>query len=444
MATETGGICPNCFSFRYKEGQCLDCGYVEDRRDFGQALSPGTLLGNRYLIGRVLGIGGFGITYKAFDSLYRQICAIKEFVPAGLSYRHPGELELQVHGNSALPYFQHGMQRFIEEAQVLKRLENVPSVVEVKECFQENQTAYFVMEFLDGTNLKTVIKATQGAISAEDITRIIALVGNAMAVIHRSTGILHRDISPDNIYLLKNGAVKLLDFGSARQQIQDERQEFTVEFKKGFAPPEQYSRSGKQGPYTDVYALASTYYYALTGVMVPDAMSRLNDQTYVPLFQMRGDISRQVSQTVDKALELDYRRRIQNMEDFVRGIGMAGPVGGDVLRSERTPHPYLQVVSGIKAGIRWQLPVNTDITIGRSPKRSNIVIDGIRISKSHCKLFYRKETGEFYLTDLNSTNGVRVGGRTLEPGRTYQYPSEVQFSLAGGECIIKAGVSYEE
>ena len=120
-------------------------------------LLPGTMLGSRYILGRVLGIGGFGITYKAFDTLYQQVCAVKEFAPSGLALRRPGELDMQVCGGSAVAYYQHGMTRFLEEAKMLKRLESVPAVVEVKECFQENNTAYFSMEFLDGNHLKKVV-----------------------------------------------------------------------------------------------------------------------------------------------------------------------------------------------------------------------------------------------------------------------------------------------
>lgn len=445
METETSSFCPNCFSGHYQGGHCSDCGYADPGTGTGQALPPGVMLGNRYLLGRVLGIGGFGITYKAFDTLYREVCAVKEFAPSQLAYRRPGEYEMTPHNSACVSHFQHGMQRFMEEAQVLKQLRSVPAVVQVKECFQENRTAYYVMEFLDGTDLRGVIKTMGGVVSAADITGIIVQIGSAMDVIHRTTGILHRDISPDNIYLLKNGSVRLLDFGSARQQTMDERQDFTIQFKKGFAPPEQYSRSQKQGPYTDVYALASTYYYALTGVMVPDAMDRLGEKTYLPLCQIRKDITPQVSDAVDKALELDWRRRTQTMGEFVRGIDrQSAEIKTEVRKKERKQIPYLEVLAGSNVGLRWSLPANTEICIGRSPRMSNIIISGNPlISKRHCRLAYDEVRGEFLLTDLNSKNGVRVDGRLLEPQKTYRYPAKLTFSLADGACIFKAGVSYE-
>lgn len=445
MTTGTAGMCPNCFSFHYQPEGCPQCGYVKPREPEGAyALPPQTLLGNRYMIGRVLGIGGFGITYKAYDTLYREVCAVKEFAPSGMAYRSPGECGMQLYKAAQSQRFQHGMMRFTQEAQMLKRLEGVPAVVHVRECFMENQTAYFAMEFLDGTNLKKVVKAAGGAISVEDVLRIIVEIGCAMGAIHRTAGILHRDISPENIYLQKDGTVKLLDFGSARQQTMDENQEFSVEFKHGFAPPEQYTRTGRQGTYTDVYALASTCYYSLTGVMIPDAMDRLDGRSYVPLCDMRSDITLEISEAVDRALVPDYRKRTQTMEEFVSGIcPEADDRGEHAHLAEKKLTPYLEVIAGARAGNRWNLPADTKVRIGRSPRYSNIIIAGDPlVSKTHCMLIYDGESGEFLLQDLSS-NGIFVDGKRLEKEQIHRYSGGVSFSLASQNCIIKAGVTYE-
>lgn len=402
-----------------------------------QALPEGVLLGDRYQIGQVLGIGGFGITYKVFDTLEQKVCAIKEFAPSGLAYRKPGEKVLSVYNSSSISYYEHAMERFVEEAQILKCLQNIPSVVHVEDCFKENQTAYFVMEFLDGTNLKKVINAAGGSLAVSDVIRMITEIGNAMETIHKTTHILHRDISPENIYLLKDGTVKILDFGSARQQTMDE-QEFTVAYKKGFAPPEQYSQTGKQGFYTDVYALASTCYYALTGVRIPDAMDRLGGKNYEPLRELRPDITAEQSEAIDRALVLDYRQRTQTMETFVHGISLKDVDG----KQEKHCQPYLEILSGNGAGMRWNLPANTLVYIGRSASKSNIVITEPMISKLHCSLVYDTESQEFLLTDL-SKNGVFVDGVPLDAGREYQYHGEIEFSMAVETCKIKAGVFYE-
>ncbi len=285
MLTEIADICPDCFSFRYQESGCPDCGYrVPEPGKEGPALPVRTMLLNgRYMVGKVIGIGGCGITYKAFDMLYREVCAIKEFMPQGLAGRVPGSRDLQVYRASDQAAYRHGLERFIQEARILKRLKAEPAIVQVKACFTEDKTAYLVMGYLDGQDLRQAAK--EGRIGARKAIGIVTEIGKVMGVVH-ANGILHRDISPENIFLLKDDRVKILDFGSARQQILKGRQEYSVQFKQGFAPPEQYSRTGEQGPYTDVYGLASTCYYILTGCMIPDAMERLQEKAYIPLIRL--------------------------------------------------------------------------------------------------------------------------------------------------------------
>lgn len=444
ITTDSKALCPNCFCYQFEGGSCQKCGYSqEDSVEGARNLPAGTLLGNRYTIGRVLGIGGFGITYKAFDSLYQEICAMKEFAPAGMTYRMPGETALELVRQGEKKHFEHGRQRFMDEAQTLKRLQNIPAVVQVRECFQENGTAYFSMEMLEGTNLKKVIRATQGNIAYGDIVDVIAKIGMALDAIHKSTGILHRDVSPENIYLTSSGAVKLIDFGSARQLIRDERCDFSVEYKHGFAPPEQYTRTGSQGPHTDVYALASTFYYALTGVMLPDAMDRMGNKTYVPLCQLRPEVPEAVSHAVDQALMLDYRERTKTAEEFVKGITQKQVPDIPPVQEATMHRPYLEIVTGPYAGVKWKLPADTQVSIGRSVKVSNIVIPGDpAISKEHCRLFYDEKKNEFLLTDV-SRSGVYVKNQRLAPNQVYHYTPGLQVSLASARCTITLGVTDE-
>ncbi|MGL5436052.1 MAG: protein kinase domain-containing protein [Lachnospiraceae bacterium] len=435
-------MCPNCFSWHYHRNSCADCGYInQPNRNQGRAMTAGTLLGNRYFIGRILGVGGFGITYKAYDYLHREVCAIKEYAPAGITYRNQGEKEIQVSMTSGKSVFHHGMIRFLQEAERLKQLFDIDDVVKIKDSFSQNGTAYFVMEYLDGTNLKQVIRMANRPVRADDITEMIARIGMAMSVIHKTTGILHRDITPENIYLLKDGTAKLLDFGSARQQTMDERQEFSVEFKKGFAPPEQYYRTGKQGPYTDVYSLAATYYFALTKRTVPDAIERLDGKICPPLYQLRSDIAHTLSLTVEQALELDYRRRIQTMDQFVKGIcPKMQQIAMDYDR-EVQAKAYLQIVSGEKTGMRWEVPPGKEIKIGRSPMQNHIIITGnAAVSKIHCTIIYDERNSEFRIEDF-SRNGTYVNGNLLSKGQIYRYPPGVVISLTSRMCELRAGVS---
>lgn len=463
MLTEMEEICPDCFSFRYQESGCPDCGYrVPALEKGGPALPVRTLLLNgRYMIGKVLGIGGCGITYKAFDMLYREVCTVKEFVPQGLAGRVPGGQDLQVYNIADRVAYQHSMERFIEEARMLKRLEKEPAVVQVKECFTEHQTAYFVMEFLDGQDLRQAVR--RRVVTTREALRIIIEIGTVMGVVH-SQKILHRDISPENIFLLKDGRVKILDFGSARQQLRKGRQEYSVQFKQGFAPPEQYSRTGVQGTYTDVYALASTCYYVLTGHMVPDAVDRLQNKSYMSLARLCPEAGQAVSDAVDRALELDYRKRTQTMEEFVaglRGSGQAqsaGPTGigqddagiaqripqgisGDVLGvSQSASGPAMGHrgdggkaagsegcicgVSGIHKGKKFPMKAGGCVVIGRDGSRCDLVLMDQKVSRVHCELRYDRQERRYILYDCSTNgtfleNGAQIGQRravALPPG----------------------------
>ncbi|MDF2888512.1 MAG: hypothetical protein K0R23_2897, partial [Lacrimispora sp.] len=345
--------------------------------------------------------------------------------------------------SSSSGLFEHGMQRFMEEAQMLKRLENVPEVVRVNECFQDNQTAYFSMEFLDGTNLKSIVKNIGSTIDYRDMTRLIAAIGNAMDIIHKTTGILHRDISPENICVLKDGSARLLDFGSARQTIAGAKQGFSVELKPGFAPLEQYSKNGKQGPYTDVYALACTYYYSLTGKMIPSAVDRLEGKEYEPLCQINPEISAAVSAGVDRALELDYRSRTQSMREFVDIISR--DLNKQPLKSVQKTRrvAFLEVANGGGKSSRWKLPPDTEVVLGRSMTLSNIVLTANPlVSKEHCKIIYKQASNLFLITDI-SRNGTFTDKGRLERGRYYEFSPDFNLYLVNQECVVKAGVSYE-
>ena len=415
---------------------------LEHKQRDSRALPEETLLADRYLIGKVLGVGGFGITYKVWDTINQSTCAVKEYAPSELSYRMKDSTVIKIN-SSSLSLFEHGMQRFMEEAQMLKRLENIPEVVKVNQCFQQNQTAYFSMEFLDGMNLKSIVKNVGGSIDYQDMTRLIAVIGNAMDMIHKTTGILHRDISPENICVLKDGSARLLDFGSARQTIAGARQGFSVELKPGFAPLEQYSKNGKQGPYTDVYALACTYYYSLTGKMIPSAVDRLEGKEYEPLCRVNPEISAAVSAGVDRALELDYRSRIQSMKEFVDII--SGGLNKKPIKSVQKTRrvAFVEVCAGSGKCSRWQLPPDTEVILGRSVALSNIVLTANPlVSKEHCKIIYKQAANLFLISDI-SRNGTFTEKGRLERGRYYEFSPDFIFFLVNQDCIVKAGVSYE-
>lgn len=320
-------ICPNCFDSNYQNGVCSRCGYQARfaSHHSGRGLAAGMLLKNRYIIGKILGEGGFGITYKAYDMTRRRICAVKEYVPNGMSRRAMDGRRLELLTPDAEGPYLAGLRRFLEESQILSKLEQIPSVVNITDSFKENSTAYFVMEYLDGADLGQIVRTSKSRLPVGEITNIILQVAVSMDVIHTKTKIIHRDISPDNIYITKNKQVKLIDFGSAKQTVTGAQDGFSVVVKLKLSPPEQYSQDMVQGSFTDVYSLAATYYYALTGTNLPTAPDRLMGTNYVPLKQLNLGVPDSVSDAVDRALILNVDQRTRTMQEFIRGIAAAAP-----------------------------------------------------------------------------------------------------------------------
>ena len=201
--------------------------------------------------------------------------AIKEYLPQNWATRALGNSEISVYSGNAKENFAHGLKRFVEEAQILAKFNVDSSIVLVHSFFLENATAYIVMEYVEGITLHEFLDRRGGKISYIEIMEIINPVMDALRKVH-AAGILHRDISPDNIYITQNGKVKLLDFGSARYTPGERDKSLSVLFKPGYAPLEQYQTRGEQGAWTDVYGVAATIYRGLTGKTPPEAATRVD------------------------------------------------------------------------------------------------------------------------------------------------------------------------
>lgn len=252
---------------------CPECGYEVGTAPLeGYHITPGTELEGRYIIGRVLGFGGFGVTYLGYDKVLEQKMAIKEYLPGEFATRMPNHVKLTIYSGEKSEQFLLGREKFIDEARRLAKFQNVPEVVRVYDCFEANQTAYIVMEYLDGETLKAKLDR-EGKMSVEQALPVVFDVLHALEAVHEE-GILHRDISPDNIYITKDGQVKLLDFGAARFATTTHSRSLTVLIKPGFAPEEQYRSRGDQGTWSDVYATAATFYNMITGIVPEDALER--------------------------------------------------------------------------------------------------------------------------------------------------------------------------
>lgn len=309
-------LCSGCFSAIKKE-PCKKCGFSESSYiPEKMTLPAGSILMGNFIIGRVLGKGGFGITYQAYDVKYDHIIAIKEYFPVELAIRIDGEPGLAVRDKKSAELFKQGVGKFYNEAEFIYRFADNPNIVRLYQLFYENNTAYFTMEYLSGITLKDYVLRC-GRITAEQALYIAERAAAALAAIHKEN-VLHRDVSPDNIMLCGDGSVKLLDFGAARQVFPEGSQLLSVILKPGFAPLEQYMKSGKQGEWTDVYSLASSLYYGLTGLIPEDPQSRLEDDSQ--LKQNLSEIPQELSIVLEKAMEVRYTDRFQSSSAFINSL----------------------------------------------------------------------------------------------------------------------------
>ena len=261
---ELSDLCGSCFGSRGDGPFCIHCGFREgDPAENPLHLKPGTVLKDQYIIGRVLGCGGFGVTYLAYDMNLHMVKAIKEYLPSSLATRGADGVSVCAFTGQSAEHYAYGLKEFIREGRILAMFAGVSSVVSVYDYFAENNTAYLVMEYLKGKDLAAYLNQRGGRIPWDEIQPIFAPVMQVLQQVH-AAGLIHRDISPDNIYLTDDGQVKLIDFGAARQAIGERSQSLTVILKQGYAPPEQYQSNGNQGPWTDVYAMGDDH------IPVPD------------------------------------------------------------------------------------------------------------------------------------------------------------------------------
>ena len=321
MPTTTQHLCYNCFSQRESpEGPCPYCGFdlAENTKKFPVALRAGTVLNNRYIVGRVLGQGGFGITYLAFDTQLQTKVAVKEYMPNDIATRIEGAT-VSVAMDTKKDDFTYGAERFQEEARTLAKFIGHPNIAGVSSYFDANDTSYFVMDYIEGISFKSYIGNAGGRVSVDEALNIMIPVLRALTAVHQE-GFIHRDVTPDNIYISKDGNVKLLDFGSARYSIGDKSKSLDVILKVGYAPKEQYIRRGRQGPYTDVYSCAACLYAALTGVLPPESLERLDQDELVPVSQARIEIPEWLDRAILKGLAVQPEDRFQSAAEFLDAI----------------------------------------------------------------------------------------------------------------------------
>lgn len=306
-----------------EEGQkiCPKCHYRNELYYANpRCLKPGTVLNDRFYIGMVLGEGGFGVTYIGWDSNLDMTVAIKEYFPSNMASRDCTasiSKNINVFGGESEQEYTQGLERYIREAKVLSKFNDLHGIVDVRDFFYENNTAYIVMEYLKGPTLEEHIKQ-YGRMKPEYVFQIMKPVMRSLEKIHQA-GIVHRDISPDNI-MLSDGGIKLIDFGAARLANNDNNKSLTVMLKRGFAPEEQYRSSGKQGPWTDVYAICATIYYMLTGKRPTESIERTHEDTLQGFEELGVTVDKEENDALMKGLEPMGQNRYQSIQELCNDL----------------------------------------------------------------------------------------------------------------------------
>ena len=297
---------------------CPNCGF-----DPAQAAAPnyvlpyGAILNGRYIVGKMLGQGGFGITYIGWDLAMERKVAIKEYYPSGQVSRNPGSRDLTWYTNEqSRQARQNGMQMFLKEARKMSKVDNLTNVVRVRDIFQENETAYIVMDFVEGETLKARLGKT-GPLTWKQAKDIFLPAIQAMEQVHQAD-LVHRDISPDNLMLTPDGRVMILDLGAAKDLAINKGASSAMVVKGGFSPPEQYAQQGGSGSWTDVYAMAATMYHSLTGVVPPTAVDRMQGEPVNWALLETGGVPNHVIAALQNAMKLNARERTQTMAELLR------------------------------------------------------------------------------------------------------------------------------
>lgn len=345
-------LCPHCMKEVDKENvrQCSHCGYdFSETKEIHHQLKPYTILAGKYLVGDVLGEGGFGITYIGYDLNLEIRVAIKEFYPNGYATRESKNTSvLTVYAGRNIDIVYKWRDNFLKEARSLAKCAHLSGVVGVKDFFQENNTAYIVQEFLEGQTLKEYCKERGGKLPVEQLLPALEPVILALEEVHKE-GLIHRDISPENIMLMKGGQMKLLDFGAARDFTQEGEKSLSVLLKPGYAPEEQYRTKGDQGPWSDIYALAGTIYKCITGVTPPESMERMRKDELQRPSALGVSISPAVEKVLLKAMEVYAENRYQTVEEFHRDLYSQKSFGLSTENVENRQKAQISIDSNIKS-----------------------------------------------------------------------------------------------
>ena len=441
--------CPNC-------KKSLQLQQVPSRY-----LRPGTVLQRKFVVGYPLGAGGFGNTYIGWNQVLLRKVAVKEFYPEQYSGRSADGVTVTVSDGNLQPRFRKGLQQFLEEARSVAALQDIKGVVAISNFFEENGTGYIVMEYLEGMDVKTILKKSGDKKDYEWSRRVILTVLHTLREIHKR-GVLHRDIAPDNIFVTNEGVIKLIDFGAARHASALANMKSEVILKVGYAPIEQYSRSAAQGPYTDLYAVAALFYRLLTGQKPLPANERIQQDSLIPPSDMGIQIPEQAEMGMMVCLNVKPEYRLQTADEFMEALD--GKYFIPVYEPEWILPPTEDKSSFLGRISRLPVAAKAAICFGAICLMGGIVAGAVVIGNSNTQSVEGPsstiEAGKFRVEDYagkryedavsnlkrqgaenvaepvydfsSETEGA-VTGQSIEPSEVVDVGSEVSFTVSGGD-----------
>jgi serine/threonine protein kinase len=321
-------ICLGCMGDKGDDTVCRLCGFDEGKTEVHQLrIRPRSILKDQYLIGKVLGQGGFGITYLGLDLLLHKKVAIKEFFPSMLATRGEDKTSVIPYSGNQEQFFKQGLDSFILEARNVAHFSRHINIVNVNNYFEANNTGYMVMDYLEGMSLSGLIVKRGGRLPLREALSILFPILDALSEVHKRD-IYHRDISPQNIIITTDNIPVLIDFGAARQIVGEQSYSLDVVLKHGYSPLEQYTSRGKIGPWSDVYACGATLYFMITGKVPPPSVDRVESDELVEPSRIEGlNVTEELNDTILTALAVRTGDRYQSVEELKAAIEKKGYIG---------------------------------------------------------------------------------------------------------------------
>lgn len=382
---------------------CPYCGFNEiTLRQESYYLDPGTIIGGKYIVGRVLNYGGHTVSYLGMDAENNRKVIVKEYLPSDFSTRSEGEKDVTIYSGDGQEQFEQGLTNFLNEANRIQQLGNVEGIASVYDCVAENETGYVISEYVEGQTLKEILDSGK-KYSAEEAADFIRKILQGLSGVHRMD-IVHCDISPETIMVTKTGDIKLMDFGATRYVTTANSKSLSIILKRGYAPEEQYRSKGVRGPWTDVYAVGAVMYRMITGVVPQESVERaLADDLKEPS-KMGVSISRNMENALMHALNVYQNERTPSAEEFLKELNSDSVKRIKVKQKKNKTGKFPLWAKGLVAGLACVVAVGGVIVVrkmsGNNPDAlgsKTIVMQDLR----------NKSEGEVveYIDELNQKNG---------------------------------------